>query len=233
MPYLELTFRCRQADQPRLEAALEGLGALSVTLTDAAAETAAECAILEPGVGQTPLWPQIELSALFAHGADPDVLMAALEAFDAGLPLASATFREVADQDWERVWLDRFGPMRFGARTWIVPWNHDLPAAADTPDAAVVRLDPGLAFGSGTHPTTALCLEWLDGLDLGGKSVLDFGSGSPVPTTPGATGWRRGWRCSHPNPCRMSVIRSWWRTFSPRRSRPWPGRWRRAPHRAG
>src|SRR5690606_32806391 len=83
-----------------------------------------------------------------------------------------------------RVWLDQFQPMRFGERTWIVPWNHELPAEAATPDAAVVRLDPGLAFGSGTHPTTALCLRWLDGLAgyglLQGARVLDFGCGSGI-----------------------------------------------------
>jgi ribosomal protein L11 methyltransferase len=74
--------------------------------------------------------------------------------------------------------------LSFGARTWIVPWNRDLPPAADVPDAAVVRLDPGLAFGSGTHPTTALCLEWLDALAaeglLQGADVLDFGCGSGI-----------------------------------------------------
>src|SRR5690606_17036151 len=97
---------------------------------------------------------------------------------------SNASFRAVEDQDWERVWLDQFQPMRFGARTWIVPWNHELPAEADTPDAAVVRLDPGLAFGSGTHPTTALCLRWLDSLAaqdlLQGAPVLDFGCGSGI-----------------------------------------------------
>ena len=73
-------------------------------------------------------------------------------------------FRDVEDQDWERAWMDQYEPLQFGARTWIVPWNHELPDGADAPDAAVVRLDPGLAFGSGTHPTTALCLQWLDAL---------------------------------------------------------------------
>ncbi|MDQ3160890.1 MAG: 50S ribosomal protein L11 methyltransferase, partial [Pseudomonadota bacterium] len=79
---------------------------------------------------------------------------------------------------------DQFEPMQFGERTWIVPWNHDLPAGADHPGAAVVRLDPGLAFGSGTHATTALCLQWLDELavrgELQGRDVLDFGCGSGI-----------------------------------------------------
>ena len=180
MPYLELALRCAEKNQPRYEAALEDLGALSVTLLDAAAQTANERAVLEPGVGETPLWPDITVIGLFPHGIDQDALLAALEAFDSEIDLGSASFREVADQDWERVCLDQFAPMRFGARTWIVPWNQALPAEADTPDAAVIRLDPGLAFGSGTHPTTALCLEWLDGLDLNATTVLDFGSGSGI-----------------------------------------------------
>jgi ribosomal protein L11 methyltransferase len=88
------------------------------------------------------------------------------------------SFREVADQDWTRAWMDTYQPMRFGQRLWIYPWNVEPPAA----DAAaiVVRLDPGLAFGTGTHPTTALCLEWLDATDLNGKTVIDYGCGSGV-----------------------------------------------------
>src|SRR3546814_4398112 len=85
------------------------------------------------------------------------LLLAALEAFDPALDWSQAAFRNVEDQDWERAWMDQYAPLRFGARAWIVPWNHELPAEADAPDAAVVRLDPGLAFGSGTHPTTSLC----------------------------------------------------------------------------
>jgi ribosomal protein L11 methyltransferase len=86
-------------------------------------------------------------------------------------------FREVADQDWTRAWMDRFQPMRFGRRLWIYPWNIEPP---DDGDAVVVRLDPGLAFGTGTHPTTALCLAWLDGAGLAGKTVVDYGCGSGV-----------------------------------------------------
>ena len=184
MPYLELTLRCRESDQPRYENALEDVGALAVTLLDADAETPNERAILEPGVGQTPLWGEIALSALFPHDADALVLLAALEAFDAGLDWSGASFRKVEDQDWERAWMDQYVPLRFGARTFIVPWNRELPEDARAPDAAVVRLDPGLAFGSGTHPTTSLCLQWLDTLAgegaLDGATVLDFGCGSGI-----------------------------------------------------
>ncbi len=184
MPYLELSLRSTEAEQPRYERALEDVGALAVTLLDADADTPNERAILEPGVGQTPVWKAMVLTALFDAGTDALALLAALEAFDPELDWAGAAFRQVEDQDWERAWLDQFQPMRFGARTWIVPWNHELPAEADTPDAAVVRLDPGLAFGSGTHPTTALCLRWLDTLAAGGAlrgaRVLDFGCGSGI-----------------------------------------------------
>jgi ribosomal protein L11 methyltransferase len=184
MPYLELSLRSTEAEQPRYERALEDVGALAVTLLDADADTPNERAILEPGVGQTPVWKSLVLTALFDADTDALALLAALEAFDPGLDWASAAFRKVDDEDWERAWLDQFQPMRFGERTWIVPWNHELPAAADTPEAAVVRLDPGLAFGSGTHPTTALCLRWLDTLAgdglLRGARVLDFGCGSGI-----------------------------------------------------
>lgn len=184
MPHLELTLRCREADQPRYEHALEDVGALAVTLLDADAETPNERAILEPGVGEMPIWGEVALSALFEVDTDPLILLAALEAFDPGLDWTGAAFRKVEDQDWERAWMDQYVPLGFGARTWIVPWNHDLPEGADAPDAAVVRLDPGLAFGSGTHPTTALCLRWLDALAadglLQGRTVLDFGCGSGI-----------------------------------------------------
>lgn len=178
MPFLELTLTCRESEQPRFETALEDVGALAVTLLDADAETPNERAILEPGVGETPLWQLVTLNALFAQDTDRDALLAALEAFDGGLDLRSAQFRVVEDQDWERVWMDQYQPMRFGERLWVYPWNIEpegLPA-----EAVVLRLDPGLAFGSGTHPTTALCLEWLQAQDLHGREVLDLGCGSGI-----------------------------------------------------
>jgi len=177
MPFLELSLRCRAHDESRLEIALEDIGALSVSLMDAAAAEN-EKAILEPGVGETPLWPEMIVTALFADGSDPQLLLHALEAIDAHVDLGSAEFRVVEDQDWERAWMDQFQPMKFGDRTWIVPWNLDIPS--DAVDDVVVRLDPGLAFGSGTHPTTALCLQWLDALDLRGQTVLDYGCGSGI-----------------------------------------------------
>ncbi|MDQ3289054.1 MAG: 50S ribosomal protein L11 methyltransferase [Pseudomonadota bacterium] len=184
MPFLELSLPCNEADLPDYERALERVGALAVTLVDAHADAADEQAIFEPGVGQTPLWGEMVLTALFAGGTSPELLQRRLAAVDERLGWAGIAFREIPDQDWERAWMDQYEPLQFGARTWIVPWNHELPEGADAADAAVVRLDPGLAFGSGTHPTTALCLQWLD--DIGGRgalrdaSVLDFGCGSGI-----------------------------------------------------
>lgn len=184
MPFLELSLPCTEAQQPRYERALEGVGALAITLADAQADAPNAHAILEPGVGETPLWQTLVLTALFPAPTPQPLLLYALEAADPGLDWSQAQFREVADEDWERAWMDQYAPLSFGTRTWIVPWNHALPDEADRADAAVVRLDPGLAFGSGTHPTTALCLRWLDALAerglLAGCRMLDVGCGSGI-----------------------------------------------------
>jgi len=177
MSWLELKVTVRAEQQAALESALEDLGALSVTLSDADVDTPDERAIFEPGVGETPLWTTIVLQALFDASTDRAGLVHALTDLVAGLTPEQLTFSEVADQEWTRVWMDQFHPMQFGQRLWIYPWNIEPPADANV---VVVRLDPGLAFGSGTHPTTALCLEWLDGVELAGKRVVDFGCGSGV-----------------------------------------------------
>jgi ribosomal protein L11 methyltransferase len=177
MPWLELALTLRAEQQPRVEEALDDLGALSITLRDADAETPDEQAIFEPGVGELPLWPTITLDALFEAGTDRRGLVEALGELLPWLEPDQLAFRDVADEDWERAWMDQFKPMPFGRRLWIYPWNIEPPADGDI---VVVRLDPGLAFGSGTHPTTALCLEWLDGLQLAGKQVTDYGCGSGI-----------------------------------------------------
>ncbi|MBB6249284.1 50S ribosomal protein L11 methyltransferase [Rhodanobacter sp. A1T4] len=177
MPWLELSLVVRTDQQPSAEEALDELGALSITLQDADAETPDEQAIFEPGVGELPLWPTITLNALFDAGTDRRGLIETLSELLSWLEPEQVVFRDVADQDWERAWMDQFKPMSFGRRLWIYPWNIEPP---EDNDLVVVRLDPGLAFGSGTHPTTALCLEWLDGLSLGGKTVIDYGCGSGI-----------------------------------------------------
>lgn len=177
MPWLELSLTVRAEQQPRVEEALDDLGALSITLQDADAETPDEQAIFEPGVGELPLWPTITLNALFDADTDRRGLGEALGELLPWLEPDHMQFRDIADEDWERAWMDQFKPMPFGRRLWIYPWNIEPPADDDT---VVVRLDPGLAFGSGTHPTTALCLAWLDSLDLTGKSLVDYGCGSGI-----------------------------------------------------
>lgn len=195
MPWLELSLTIRQSDQERVELALEETGALAVTLLDADVDTPNERAILEPGVGETPVWGEIALSALFDADSDRAGLVHVLTELLPDIAPEQIRFREVADQDWTRVWMDQFQPMQFGRRLWIYPSNIEPPT--DDPDAVgrssascargtsasmrvVVRLDPGLAFGTGTHPTTALCLQWLDAADLTGKTVIDYGCGSGV-----------------------------------------------------
>jgi ribosomal protein L11 methyltransferase len=177
MPWLELSLTIRAAEQPRVETALEDLGALSITLQDADAETPDEEAIFEPGVGELPLWNQIVLKALFDADTDERGLTAAIADDLPFIEPAQITWHVVDDQDWTRAWMDQFKPMPFGRRLWVYPWNIEPPVEGDI---VVVRLDPGLAFGTGTHPTTAMCLEWLDGQQMADKLVLDYGCGSGI-----------------------------------------------------
>lgn len=146
------------------------VGAVSVTYMDAEDQP-----IFEPDLGTTPLWSNTHLLALFENEVDEDQLIAHLRLL-AGGELPEFELERIQDQDWERSWMENFQPMRFGRRLWIVPSWHTAPE----PDAVNLLLDPGLAFGTGTHPTTALCLEWLDGQALEGHSVLDFGCGSGI-----------------------------------------------------
>lgn len=146
-------------------------GAQAVTLTDAGNNP-----VLEPAPGETPLWNEVRITGLFSSSADFDLLR---EDLLRSLPLKRLPDHHIEtldDRVWEREWLKDFRPMQFGRRLWVCPGEFEVPDE----DAVVVRLDPGLAFGTGTHPTTALCLEWLDGLDLRNKRVLDYGCGSGI-----------------------------------------------------
>lgn len=169
MPHLQLTIDLGELDPAPYEDALFELGAVSVTLEDAADDP-----VLEPGPGETPLWPTVVVKALFDPDTEPAKLVRALAEAMPGGP--TPRFEVLADRPWERVWLEDFRPMRFGRRLWVCPGG--LPAGDD--EAIRIELDPGLAFGTGTHPTTALCLEWLDGQDLAGCSVVDYGCGSGI-----------------------------------------------------
>ena len=181
MPFLQLRLRLGDLDPEQVEQACFATGALSVTLSDAG-----DTPILEPAPGATPLWTSVSLSALYEAGVDRAALSAALRsALGAGTAAGSGpaapelTFEEVADSAWEREWLKDFRPMRFGRRLWVCPGGQAPPADPGVAPV-IVWLDPGLAFGTGTHATTALCLEWLDSAELAGARVLDVGCGSGV-----------------------------------------------------
>ncbi len=171
MQWRQFVMNLDKLDPETVEAALLAAGACSVTLTDAGDDP-----VLEPGPGETPLWANTCITGLFDERADLDALPAFLCEHLGVSSLPGYAIELLEDRAWEREWLRDFGPMRFGRRLWICPTDADAPGD----DAVVVRLDPGLAFGTGTHPTTALCLEWLDGLDLGGRTLLDYGCGSGV-----------------------------------------------------
>lgn len=169
--WLSLSVDLAGRDPEVAENACFAAGALSVTLTDAVDD-----AILEPAPGEVRLWPQTVLQALFpAEAAGPGVIVTLAEALQ--LPASSIRVEPVRNRVWEREWLKDFHTMRFGRRLWIVP-NHEAHPAQ--PEAVVVRLDPGLAFGTGTHPSTALCLTWLDAHFVPDTTVIDYGCGSGV-----------------------------------------------------
>ncbi len=151
-----------------LEDFLMSIGALSVTFKDAG-----DNPVLEPLPGETPLWPELIVTGLFDQKKNINTVMNILQRHYPELP---TTKDELEDQDWERSWMDDYQPMSFGQRLWVVPTNMPPPE----PDAFNLRLDPGLAFGTGTHPTTSLCLQWLDQHDVSQLSLLDYGCGSGI-----------------------------------------------------
>jgi ribosomal protein L11 methyltransferase len=174
--FYEIEFPLASLNSDAVEAALMDAGASSITFVDRADEP-----ILEPKPGEIRLWSDTLVRALFQESADStrDALQN-LQALSSSLGAhvtETARIRAVEDQAWERVWLKDWKSMRFGRRLWVVPSTGELP---QDPDAVVVRLDPGLAFGTGTHPTTAVCLQVLDSLPLAGRAVIDYGCGSGI-----------------------------------------------------
>ncbi|MEX1994043.1 MAG: 50S ribosomal protein L11 methyltransferase [Steroidobacteraceae bacterium] len=170
MPFHQLVIELGHADPGPAETACLAQGAIAIWLSDAGDE-----ALLEPAPGATPLWREVRLRALFEESATPALLAATLTAV-LDLPPGAIHAELVADRVWEREWLKDFRPMRFGPRLWVCPGGQRAP----DPDAVVLELDPGLAFGTGTHATTAMCLEWLASRDLAGATLLDYGCGSGI-----------------------------------------------------
>ena len=172
--HVTLSFDLGELDPDGAETACLDCGATAVTLADGRDDP-----VLEPGVGEVRLWPATRLTALFVETPESQALAARLAAA-LGIPAGRIITERVADRAWEREWLRDFHAMRFGERLWVCPHHERV----DTAGAAVVLLDPGLAFGTGTHPSTALCLQWLDAhahlLSAPGARVIDYGCGSGV-----------------------------------------------------
>ncbi len=172
MSWLEVSIRVRREQAPLAELVLEQQGALAVTLEDDGDDP-----VLEPGPGAMPLWPLVHVRGLFEADAARDRITRSLQCISGVTRPSLIRWHELGDQVWERAWMDRFEPMKFGSQLWIVPTGMQIPFEEDNIE---IHLDPGLAFGTGTHPTTALCLEWLDGQDVRGKCVVDYGCGSGI-----------------------------------------------------
>ncbi|KHS69810.1 ribosomal protein L11 methyltransferase [Pectobacterium brasiliense] len=171
MPWIQLKINTSGKVAEQLGDVMMESGAVSVTFQDTH-----DTPVFEPLPGETRLWGDTDAIALYDAETDMNAVIAMLEQE----PLLGVGFKhkieQLEDKDWEREWMDNFHPMQFGKRLWICPSWRDIP----DPTAVNVMLDPGLAFGTGTHPTTALCLQWLDGLDLEGKTIIDFGCGSGI-----------------------------------------------------
>jgi ribosomal protein L11 methyltransferase len=177
MTFYEIEFPLATLSVELVEAALLEIGASSITFVDRGDEP-----VLEPKPGEIKLWSDTLVRALFEEFSGAGSLGKARNLERLATVLGphitqSARVRPVKSQDWERVWLTDWKSMRFGRRLWVCPRTAEPP---QDPDAVVVRLDPGLAFGTGTHPTTALCLQILDSLPVSGRSVIDYGCGSGI-----------------------------------------------------
>ena len=182
--WLEVTLQAKQQDVEALEDWLFESGALSVTLRDSEDDDDIAHAVLEPVPGEVRLWDEVTLVGLFAQDSTPEQVQNALylAAAMTGLSVPVHRISKLGDREWERAWMDNFRPMQFGERLWICPTEQVAPDS----EAITIRLDPGLAFGTGTHATTAQCLAWMGDktnkslTPFKGQSVIDYGCGSGV-----------------------------------------------------
>ncbi|WP_421132861.1 50S ribosomal protein L11 methyltransferase [Alteromonas sp. A079] len=171
MAWLQLRINTSSEHAELIGDMLTANGSQAVTYVDAK-----DTPMYEPKPGEVMLWPDTQVVGLFEADADMQGILARLSKAKVLGPNFKHKLEPLEDKDWEREWMDNFHPMQFGERLWICPSWRDVP----DPNAVNVMLDPGLAFGTGTHPTTALCLTWLDGIDMTGKTVVDFGCGSGI-----------------------------------------------------
>lgn len=170
MPWLQVKIQTSRDQANAIEDALLAAGACSVTLEDNADQP-----ILEPALGETPLWDATRITGLFDAEIDTDIVNSVLAAELGQLP-PQLHWEQLEDKDWERAWMDTYKPIRCGDNLWICPSWCEPPA----PKAINLMLDPGLAFGTGTHPTTFLCMQWIGEQDWSEKSVMDYGCGSGI-----------------------------------------------------
>jgi len=172
MPWIQLRLSANEDTSEKYSDWLSACGAQAVTFIDAK-----DTPIYEPLPGDEVIyWSNTVVMGLFEANHDMDKTISYLQSIHPDKQEMAYKLEQLEDKDWEREWMDNFHPMKFGQRLWICPSWREVPE----PEAVNVMLDPGLAFGTGTHPTTALCLTWLDGLDLAGKTVVDFGCGSGI-----------------------------------------------------
>lgn len=170
MAWLQCRVQATRHNSEAVEDALLAAGAVSVTFEDSADQP-----ILEPALGETPLWDATRVTGLFTAGTDTD-LATVIATANYGENLPAYRWEILEDRDWEREWMDNFHPIQCGQRLWVCPSWRQPP----DPSAVNLMLDPGLAFGTGTHPTTALCLRWLDATDVTDKVIVDYGCGSGI-----------------------------------------------------
>ncbi len=171
MPWQQIICHTTKDAQDKISELVEQAGSLSITLQDAEDEP-----VLEPLPGETPLWEKIVMTILFEADQNLQTLISQLDEHKQEWHISHLSLEILEDQVWERAWMENFRPMQFGDNLWIYPSGYDIP----NDDSVKILLDPGLAFGTGTHPTTALCLEWLDQNPPRDLSVMDYGCGSGI-----------------------------------------------------
>jgi len=170
MPWLQIRINTKRKQAPSIESALIKAGAASVTLEDNADQP-----ILEPELGTTPIWDATRITGLFEADIDTTAVGERATSF-LGSPLPEHRWEQLEDKDWEREWMNNYHPIHCGNDLWICPSWLEPPE----PEAVNLLLDPGLAFGTGTHPTTFQCLQWLSEQQIDGQTAIDYGCGSGI-----------------------------------------------------
>jgi len=171
MAWQQISVITDEDSAPKLADFFDSLGAVSVTYMDAEDEP-----VYEPAIGETKIWSNTQVIALYELDAEPELIKSKVCQQFANAPLEQWLIEDVEDQAWERAWMEYYHPMKFADKLWVCPTGQEQ----HEPGTVCLILDPGLAFGTGTHPTTALCLEWLASHDLTGKTVIDYGCGSGI-----------------------------------------------------